>query len=251
MREADAAVIDRADDGDVPAVAADALLAGQPLLVLAPHADDESLGCGALLAHAFAGPGAHVACLTDGAASHPGSRAVTPPALAAIRRAEVTEAVSLLGGGAADLTFLDQPDAGLEASPELVRRLEALARSRGSGLVLAPSPLDPHCDHVAAAALGRLLAGRVPELRLGFYPVWSRWHGRGRAPVPPGMQAWRVAPGRYGGAKAAAIAAHRSQAGLVVPDDPQGFEMPLGFAAFFSGRDEVFMLPTSRGGAAS
>ena len=71
MRDRDAAVIDRMDDADVPAASADALLGGRPLLVLAPHPDDESLGCGALLAHGLAGPGAHVACLTDGAASHP------------------------------------------------------------------------------------------------------------------------------------------------------------------------------------
>ena len=43
-------------------------------------------------------------------------------------------------------------------------------------------------------------------------------------------------------AKQAAIAAHRSQMGLVVPDAPDGFEMPLGFAAFFAVRDEVYFL---------
>ena len=72
MRDADLALIDQAEDEDIPAVAASVLLRGRPLLVLAPHPDDESLGCGALLAQAFAGAGAHVACLTDGAASHPG-----------------------------------------------------------------------------------------------------------------------------------------------------------------------------------
>ena len=35
----------------------------ESLVVLAPHPDDESLGCGALLARGFAGAGAHVICL--------------------------------------------------------------------------------------------------------------------------------------------------------------------------------------------
>lgn len=241
MREADAAVIDR-DVADLPAVTVDSLLRGRPLLVLAPHPDDESLGCGALLAHAFAGAGAHVICLTDGAASHPGSRAVPPERLAAIRQAEMLEAVALLGGGTGDATFLGAPDAGLAATPSLVERVAGLARTGGAGLLLAPSPLDPHRDHEAGAAIGLAVAAAMPGLRLAFYPVWSRWRGTGRAPVPPGTVAVRLPLGAMAARKAQAIAAHRSQAGLVVPDDPDGFEMPPGFAAFFGTCDEVYFL---------
>ena len=242
MRDADAAVIDRVGDRGLPETTADALLGGRPLLVLAPHPDDESLGCGALLAHAFAGPGAHVIALTDGSASHPGSRAMPPAQLAAIRREEMLEAVSCLDGAARDVTFLDAPDAALEASGALVDRVTELARAGGCGFLLAPSPLDPHCDHVEGAAIGQEVGRRLPGLRLGFYPIWSRWHGGGCAPVPPGTRAVRVPPGLHTVAKAAAIAAHRSQAGLVVPDDPGGFEMPEGFAAFFAERDEIYLL---------
>jgi LmbE family N-acetylglucosaminyl deacetylase len=42
--------------------------------------------------------------------------------------------------------------------------------------------------------------------------------------------------------KTAAIAAHRSQAGRVVPDAPDGFAMPSGFAEFFAAQDEVYFL---------
>ena len=60
----------------------------EKLVVLAPHPDDETLGCGALLARAFLGAGAHIICLTDGSASHPGSRHWTPARLAAQRRTD-------------------------------------------------------------------------------------------------------------------------------------------------------------------
>ena len=240
MREVDAAVIEQGDD-DIPATTAAALLEGRPVLVLAPHPDDESLGCGALLAHAFVGPGALVVCLTDGAASHPNSRRVPPQRLAAIRRAELDEAVQRLGGASADVAALGQPDAGLAATDALVGKILTLARSRSFGLLLAPSPLDPHCDHEAGAVLGRRVAARA-GLRLGFYAVWSRWRGGGRAALPPGTTAVRLPPGPFAAAKVAAVAAHRSQMGLVVPDDPDGFEMPPGFADFFCGRDEVFFL---------
>lgn len=242
MREVDAAVIDHPDDEDALAVTADTLLDGRLLLVLAPHPDDESLGCGALLAHAFRGPGAHVACLTDGAASHPGSHAVPPGRLATIRRAELSKAMRRLGGTEADVTWLGQSDTGLTVTASLVEALVMLARTVGAGLLLAPSPLDPHCDHEAGAAIGRLVTRAVPSLRLGFYPVWSRWHGGGRAPRPYGTTARRLLHGPFAAEKAAAIAAHRSQAGLVVPDAPGGFEMPPGFAAFFAARDEIVFL---------
>lgn len=53
MRAADMAVIHAGVNTHIPPITAEALLAGGPVLVLAPHPDDESLACGALLAAAF------------------------------------------------------------------------------------------------------------------------------------------------------------------------------------------------------
>ncbi len=124
MRAADLALIDAARDDDVPLTTASALLGGRPLLVLAPHPDDESLGCGGLLAAAFSirGPrrGAHVVCLTDGAGSHPGSSAVSPADLAVIRRRELVSALIHLGGTEGDLTWVGAPDRALDATRAIV-----------------------------------------------------------------------------------------------------------------------------------
>ena len=92
---------------------ADALSGREKIVVLAPHPDDETLGCGGLLARAFAGAGAHVVCVTDGSASHPASREWPPVRLAEMRRGELIEAIEILGGGAADLTWLGHPDSRL------------------------------------------------------------------------------------------------------------------------------------------
>ena len=249
MRAADmATILAMRDDGILP-ITPDALLRGRAVLVLAPHPDDESLGCGALLAHAFAGPGAgiraHVVCLTDGAASHPGSRTVSPARLAAIRRLELEAAMIRLGGAASDVTFIGAPDAGLAVTPEIIAAVTGIARACNAGLILAPSPLDPHCDHAAGARIGREVAAAHGGLRLAYYPVWSRWHGGGHAPAPAGTLPVRVPAGPFVAQKANAIAAHASQMGLIVPDAPDGFEMPPGFAAFFAEQDEVFFLEQS------
>src|ERR1700733_9497152 len=80
-------------------------------LILAPHPDDESLGCGGLIATcAAAGRPPLVAILTDGAASHPNSRAFPPDRLRAQRALEARTAVVHLGLSPDRLVFLDQPD---------------------------------------------------------------------------------------------------------------------------------------------
>ena len=246
MRAADmATILGKPDEGILP-IMADELLRDRAVLVLAPHPDDESLGCGALLAHAFARSGAdlraHVICLTDGAASHPGSCAVPPARLAFIRRLELETAIIRLGGVASDVTWIGAPDAGLVVTPEIVDAVTDIARSRNAGLLLAPSPLDPHCDHVAGARIGREVAAAHGSLRLAYYPVWSRWHGGGHAAAPGGTLSVRVPAGPFVARKANAIAAHASQLGLIVSDAPDGFEMPPGFAEFFAGQDEIYFL---------
>jgi LmbE family N-acetylglucosaminyl deacetylase len=57
-------------------------LGGQPFIVVAPHPDDESLACGGLLAEACRqGLRGTVVIVSDGAGSHPNSKAYPPDRL--------------------------------------------------------------------------------------------------------------------------------------------------------------------------
>jgi LmbE family N-acetylglucosaminyl deacetylase len=215
------------------------LIGDGPVLLLSPHADDEVLGCGTLLANCWvAGVSAHVVCLTDGAASHPRS-AVDLPSL---RRTELTRAVTILGGDPQrDVTWLGHPDAALHDVPvdDILGPLLTLCDRLGVRVLIAPSPLDPHCDHVTTAALADGLVAARPGLALLHYPIWSRWTGGGQAPVVPGGRRHLYAvtdPDR----KARAIDAHASQLGRVIDDDPTGFAMPDGFAAMFAAGPEIY-----------
>jgi len=221
----------------------DPVLTGGPVLVLAPHPDDESLGCGGLLADVWRSGGrAHVVCVTDGAASHPGSRSHPAPVLADLRRAELALAVEALGGAASDVTWLGFPDAGthLVDRQVLTAAIGAAVDAVQPGVLLAPSPLDPHCDHEATADAARQVAAARPGLAFCYYPVWSAWVARpGRTPAPATTRAV-ARDHRHRDAKRAAIAAHRSQTGEVVRDDPGGFVMPEGFADWFAERPETY-----------
>jgi LmbE family N-acetylglucosaminyl deacetylase len=199
-------------------------------LVLAPHPDDESLGCGGLIAACCArGTPPVVAVLTDGAMSHPGSRAFPAARLAEIRAAETREAVAALGMPRDRLHFLGLPDgraprdgAGLEQAAACVA---ALARAAGATTILATWEHDPHPDHVAAQAIARRAAA-LAGARVVSYPVWG-WAlpPRRRLPIDE-VTGVRIDIARHLPAKRRAIAAHASQAGGVIHDDAEGFRLP-------------------------
>jgi LmbE family N-acetylglucosaminyl deacetylase len=172
-----------------------ALLRGERLLVLAPHPDDEVIGCGGLVAqHLREGRAVRIVIATDGA------EAGDAPA----REEESRRGIEVLGN--AEVQFLRFPDRGLnDDAGELLR--EQLLAFRPD-LVLVPSPVEIHPDHVALSRIFCELIQRDESLfadlavaRVAFYEV--------SAPLPrPNalVDISDVAETKY-----AAIAAHASQ----------------------------------------
>src|SRR5450631_1369848 len=79
-------------------------------LILAPHPDDESLGCGGLIAACCqAARPPIVAVLTDGGMSHPESKAFPREQLVRLREAEARDAATILGLPQDRLMFLREP----------------------------------------------------------------------------------------------------------------------------------------------
>lgn len=218
------------------------LLRGERALVLAPHPDDESLGCGGLIAlAAAAGAPCAVAILTDGAASHPGSAAWPPSRLAREREAETRTALSRLGHPAERVDFLGFPDAALpDAGPGFeaaVAAVLARAERHDCRVLVAPWIADPHRDHEATQRIARA-AARRSGLRLLSYPVWGWLLPADTAvPEPEPVRGVRLDVSAVRDAKRAAIAAHRTQHGAVVTDAPDAFVLP---AALLDACDRTF-----------
>ena len=124
------------------------------VLVLAPHYDDEVLGCGGLLLQLAEG-GAEVVCafLSDGSGGGEGPpEGMSGEDYSALRRAESEAAAAALGIARVEHVGYRRgfPDGGLVSSTgELAGQIEALLDAGRPDLVLVPSPLEVTTDHQA------------------------------------------------------------------------------------------------------
>ena len=224
-----------------PRVTAAQLLAGRgALVVVAPHPDDETLGAGCLLHDAAAlGVSCRVVCLTDGSASHRGSRAWGPDRIAEARQAELRAALAILAPGV-EPEWLGHRDCGLPtdgpAADACAERLER-AFPRGA-LVVAAWGRDPHVDHERGAALVARAARARLDLRVMAYPVWGRF---GDEPAPEAVVLEASAAARL--AKRRALACHATQMTRLIDDDPDGFVMSAEHQAHFLDHPEILLTP--------
>lgn len=225
----------------------DALLGPGDLAVLAPHPDDETLGCGALLAAAFeAGRRARVIVVTRGDKSHRNSARWPAERLAERRASEAIEAVRRLGGSKEDVAFLDYPDwgapqSGMALTKAALRITDILDRLTTPAL-FATSGADPHADHKATAEIAREATRIRPGLRLFFYPIWSR-DLDGSVDTSPDQRLHRFPVAPFASRKRHALDAHATQLGRVIDDDPDGFVLPPDFREMFLSRDEIYLEP--------
>jgi LmbE family N-acetylglucosaminyl deacetylase len=215
------------------------------VLILAPHPDDESLGCGGLIAEACRrGLPPVVAVLTDGVMSHPHSQRYPRRRMRDLREQEAQEAVALLGLPSSHIIFMRCPDTAAPARgpalQQIAARLAELAVANRCGTVVASWEHDPHCDHLAAARIARR-ACRMTGARLLAYPVWGRILPPGQLIAQQPVRGFRLDIRRHLGCKRAAIMAHRSQYAGLIDDDPGGFQLAAGFIEQFLTGEEVFL----------
>jgi LmbE family N-acetylglucosaminyl deacetylase len=150
---------------------------GGSVLVIAPHPDDEVLGCGGtILAKAAAGAQIAILVLSRGERSH--QQLLAPREMAAIRHEEAIEAGRRLGISGDALTVLEFPDRllGRHVGALTASIAELIERIRPSEIYV-PRLDDGHADHRAAA---RAAIVAIEHLRYSValfeYPVWGWLH---------------------------------------------------------------------------
>jgi LmbE family N-acetylglucosaminyl deacetylase len=213
------------------------------LVVVAPHPDDESLGCGGLISAACAaGRPVKVIIVSDGTGSHPRSRVYSRTRLRALRESEARCAVAALGLAPCHVEFLRLADRFVPSEGHAARRateqIIATARSVNATALFVSWRHDPHCDHQAAYRLARH-AQRELGIALYEYSVWSAAL-KPSQPVTP-VSGFRINIDPHRVRKSRAIAAHRSQTTDMISDDPTGFRLTAAVLTRFAGSFETFI----------
>jgi LmbE family N-acetylglucosaminyl deacetylase len=223
-------------------------IAYSPVLVVAPHPDDETLGCGGAIALLRSlNCDVRVLVISDGTLSHPRSLKYPASARRTLRESETLSALSVLGVEANAITFYRMQDGSIPAHYQnaIVSCCTYLTEIAPQ-IIFLPWRYDPHPDHRAtwklihAALVGLHLSPRLIE-----YPIWD-WDPQQRENLPKSLKVtpWRLHTGSVVELKQQAIAAYRSQITDLIDDDPQGFRLTPEMLANFTRPWEVYLEET-------
>ena len=136
------------------------------ILVVAPHPDDETVGCGGLLARF--GPQCDLLLLTDGRKGGPADGSQTETETVRIRRGEYDAAAAFFQVSKA--TALGLPDSQLWEHRKEVSAVDL----RGYHKILIPYRMERHPDHAAAYRIIKQLCKKQRfRGELLEYEVWS------------------------------------------------------------------------------
>lgn len=222
-----------------------------PTTIVAPHQDDESLGCGGLIALLRqANTEVSVLFMSDGSGSHPGSKRFPPTTLRDLREAEALAALFQLDVSPEHVDFLRLQDTGVPHAgdpgfADAVERCRNAFEGRPPRTVMVPWRRDPHGDHRATwQIITEAIAINPQPIRLIEYPVWA-WDSADPddAPRADEMRGWRLDISSVVDRKWDAITSHRSQTTDLIDDDPSGFRLEPDMLEHFRRPWELYLEP--------
>lgn len=238
-----------ADPHSFPLYSEDTIIKWGSSLIVAPHPDDETLGCGGAIALLKkAGLAVEVLVISDGTASHPNSRKYPEAKLRSLRQTETLSALNWLGVDSSAVRFLDLKDGavptlGKAGFEQAIANCCTYLNTFKPETIILPWRRDPHADHRAS---WRILQKAVNDLaispRILEYPIWS-WEQAetDNVPVPQAVKAWRLDISTVLSKKQEAIAYYRSQTTDLIDDDPEGFRLTPEVLAHFARPWEVYL----------
>lgn len=141
------------------------------VLVFAPHADDETMGCGGLIALlARRDIPVQVCFISDGCLGDPEGRMSGDTVVR--RAAEACKATTVLG--CLPPRFMGLPDGKLSEVSDLPERMVAEIAAFKPDCIVLPDESDAHADHVAVARAGqRMMRQAALRARVLCYELWT------------------------------------------------------------------------------
>lgn len=218
-------------------------------IVIAPHPDDESLGCGGTIALLRkAGLPVHIIFVSDGTLSHPNSKKFPAGKLRELRESEALNALKVLNVDSADASFMRIKDRSVpnpgEAGFELaVSKMLQTFDLLKPDTVLITWEKDPHPDHRASWQItNRAMSQLTKKPRMLQYLIWI-WELGNQTDllINQDLKLYSVKIASVFQQKKQAIAAHVSQVSRLIDDDPEGFILSPEILAHFDYADELFI----------
>jgi LmbE family N-acetylglucosaminyl deacetylase len=237
------------DPSNIETKAAATVLEWGKTLIVAPHPDDESLGCGGAIALLRKyDQTVQVLTMSDGTLSHPNSRKFPAEKLRETRETEMLAALETLGVGENETTFLRYRDRSVpdENSINFAAAVETIKSFLIENLpqtIVVPWRRDPHPDHRATWQIFNAATAQIERpFRVLEYPIWL-WEMAEADDLPQEkeIKIWRLAIGQVIAEKQKAIHAHASQITDLIDDDPHGFRLSEEVLAHFAKPFEIYL----------
>ena len=137
------------------------------VLVIAPHPDDETLGCGGTLALLAKTSQVHVLLVTNGDGG-----GGLPEETSAVRKQEMAAALGVLGIRS-PVRQMDEPDGRFVDSARFRAALAQAIRETSPNWVLLPWLLDSHSDHARISRASSELLQTTDVETLAYYETWT------------------------------------------------------------------------------
>jgi LmbE family N-acetylglucosaminyl deacetylase len=214
------------------------------LAVVALHPDDETLGCGGLIAirREKAIP-VTLIFVSDGTGSHPRSQAFPPERLRQLRAREAQCAAQILGVPERAIAFFGLRDTAVPRHSRddeflaVADRIVSMLKDAETDTVAVTHRREPHSDHRACYHLARKAVERLAcEIRILEYRVWLP----ASAAISRNCVLHSLEISPVLDRKRAAVACYRSQTTDLIDDDPNGFRLSSADISRLSGPQEYF-----------
>ena len=230
-------------------ITADGLKEFGTTVVIAPHQDDESLGCGGTIALLRQiGLPVHVIFVSDGSKSHPNSKKYPEAALRELRETEALKALQILDVAADNASFMrlkdtavpNQTSSGFDAA---VGQMAEILKLINPKTILVTWEKDPHPDHRSSwQIVDKAVLQLKNKPRVLQYLIWI-WELGKQTDLPQNetVKWFHVDIKAVVEIKKKAIAAHQSQVSRLIDDDPEGFILSPEILAHFDYGEELFI----------
>lgn len=149
------------------------LLLPNAFIIIAPHPDDEIIGCAGLMQRALKeGKQVDVVILSGGEKSHSGCCHIDEKTLVEARRNLSRQAAQVVGLPLEQLHFLNYPDGGITYNHAETNRLKKLITEIKPTALFIPHKGEGWSDHVEAGRIIKKLTGDCTDIQLYEYCVW-------------------------------------------------------------------------------